>query len=694
MELIKFRVVNFRSIDDSGWIEASNVTALIGTNESGKTNILLALWKLNPASNEGKINLLSDAPRKFYSEYRQGEQKEFFIEAYFELSDEEAVSVSKLRNQTKEAVKITIIKKLYNGGLTVNFPNENPKTINIEMVQKPIIEQIMNIQTTTLLKSENEDKREIFIDKLSSALKQLEQHNFSENSLRQNLESLEALIDDKAPVTSTLTIAIKSIILTLKSSLETIEKPSDVLLQQSRNFVAKNIPKFVYYSNYGNLDSEIYLPHVIDNMTRTDLGTKESAKVKTLKVLFDFVGLEPNDILELGNDSTDEDATDEVLEKIAANKKERSVLLQSASTSLTTKFRDWWKQGEYRFRFEADGDHFRIWVSDDKRPEEIELEGRSTGLQWFLSFYLTFLVESKDAHEGSILLLDEPGLSLHPLAQKDLSQFFENLSISNKILYTTHSPFLIDPNNLDRVKAVYLAKNGTTLVSSNLRAIEENSSQTKSIYPVHAALGLSVSDMFLNNCIPVLIEGPSDQIYFSAIKILLIGLGKIKPKKDIVFIPTGGAKGIKSLVNLISGREEKLPFVVIDSDQQGKQAASNLKNELYSEEASKLISVSEFISLNNAEVEDLMWTELLLTCIPYIINGHNPDILFEDDYDSSQSLVSQIDSFSKKHSIELINGWKVELAKIFKKKLAKAKVEMVPTDVMNNWVAIFERLNT
>jgi predicted ATP-dependent endonuclease of OLD family len=36
---------------------------------------------------------------------------------------------------------------------------------------------------------------------------------------------------------------------------------------------------------------------------------------------------------------------------------------------------------------------------------------------------LTFLVESKDAHKDSILLLDEPGLSLHPLAQKDLSLF-------------------------------------------------------------------------------------------------------------------------------------------------------------------------------------------------------------------------------------------------------------------------------
>ena len=57
--LLRFRVKNFRSVDDSGWVEVDNVAALIGTNESGKTNILLPLWKLNPAK-EGAIHPTSD----------------------------------------------------------------------------------------------------------------------------------------------------------------------------------------------------------------------------------------------------------------------------------------------------------------------------------------------------------------------------------------------------------------------------------------------------------------------------------------------------------------------------------------------------------------------------------------------------------------------------------------------------------
>ena len=189
--------------------------------------------------------------------------------------------------------------------------------------------------------------------------------------------------------------------------------------------------------------------------------------------------------------------------------------MQSASTSLTDKFRNWWKQGEHRFRLEADGDHFRIWVSDDRRTEEIELEGRSTGLQWFLSFYLVFLVESQEGHAGAILLLDEPGLSLHPLAQKDLTDFFDGLAEDN-LMYTTHSPFLVDSDHLERVKAVYVDKSGKTAISSNLRAVEGDQAQGRSIYPVYAALGLSVSDTLLQGANTVLVEGPSDQTYLTA----------------------------------------------------------------------------------------------------------------------------------------------------------------------------------
>src|SRR4051812_8603506 len=105
MQLTAFKVTNFRSVKDSGWIDASEITALIGTNESGKTNLLLPLWKLNPAK-EGEIKLLADAPRKDYNAYRVMETKPVFIRARFTLAEALAANVAALTSKTAAEVKV------------------------------------------------------------------------------------------------------------------------------------------------------------------------------------------------------------------------------------------------------------------------------------------------------------------------------------------------------------------------------------------------------------------------------------------------------------------------------------------------------------------------------------------------------------------------------------------------------------
>lgn len=39
MKLTRFRIKNFRSIEDSTWVDVNNITNIIGVNESGKSNI-------------------------------------------------------------------------------------------------------------------------------------------------------------------------------------------------------------------------------------------------------------------------------------------------------------------------------------------------------------------------------------------------------------------------------------------------------------------------------------------------------------------------------------------------------------------------------------------------------------------------------------------------------------------------------
>jgi energy-coupling factor transporter ATP-binding protein EcfA2 len=125
MKLLKFRVTNFRSVEDSGWIDTDNVTALIGTNESGKTNLLVPLWKLHPAK-DGEINPLADYPRKRYNDIRAMEKKPIFIDAYFELSDELASQIAELTSASVDEVRITRVKRDFGKTYWIDFPNASP----------------------------------------------------------------------------------------------------------------------------------------------------------------------------------------------------------------------------------------------------------------------------------------------------------------------------------------------------------------------------------------------------------------------------------------------------------------------------------------------------------------------------------------------------------------------------------------
>jgi predicted ATPase len=462
-------------------------------------------------------------------------------------------------------------------------------------------------------------------------------------------------------------------------------------------------PKFVYYSDYGNLDSEIFLPRVIEDFERDDLSEGARAKVRTLQVLFKYVKLSPQEIFELGNDrkvivkhinyqnnaviSTEEvEPTEEEIKAWADKKRERAILLQSAASELTQSFQKWWMQGNYIFSFVADGNHFRINVSDKLRPESIELEGRSRGLQWFFSFFLVFLVETKEEHSNTILLLDEPGLSLHPMAQYDLAKFFRKLTEDNQLLYTSHSPFLIDMDNLANVKVVYIdSDTGRTKVTSNLRYNAKDAE--KSIYPIHAALGLTVSDTPLLGCLPVLVEGQSDQIYLNMIKRYLMGKGYIQNSKELVFIQTGGVRGMGQVTKLVTARDDVLPYVLLDSDKAGNDYAKQLKSDRYKDEKDKVLQVADFLGDQEFEIEDLISPEVIVRMVDRKYRG---DRYFEDCYKKGEPIVDQIEAWTKDNGITLENNsWKVEIAK---EVYNRFDMKMVNDELEEVWKILFDKL--
>ncbi len=693
MKLVAFRVTSFRSVRDSGWIDVDDVTALIGTNESGKTNLLMPLWKLNPA-NEGAINLLADAPRKDYNAIRAMEDKPDFIHARFSLSDNLATSVARMTGKTVEQVRQVEISRDFDGKYGVHFPDaQEDNEVPAQEIRDELDEAIGDIEGSTPSGKGDEKLKKTILATLHKARSSIEDDTdaLDAAALRDISATVAPTVIKHAPTRSAIAPRFKQTADRLAQLLTDLTKPGPDQNDEVLDLVTSHLPSFVYYSTYGNLDSEIYLPHVIEDLKREDLSGKAEARARTLRVLFSFVRLEPQEILDLGKDwEGEQEPTEEQIEELNKQKKERSVLLQSAGADLTTKFRDWWKQGEYRIRFEADGKHFRIWVSDDQRPEEIELEGRSAGLQWFLSFYLIFLVESREAHNGSILLLDEPGHSLHPIAQKFLAAFFESLSESNQLLYTTHSPFLVDADHLDRVRAVYVDGEGFTAVSSNLRTGQE-AAKSNSIYPVHAALGLSVSDTLFQGCRPVVVEGQSDQLYMSAIKNSLIALGKFQPRRELLFIPTAGAKAIKTVAAILGGRDEDLPHVLCDADAAGRAVAKTLTGSLYKQDPEKVLTVEEFTGAADTEVEDLFPISFMSPILDRFLKGPD-DEPFQAQ--AGSPLVGQIKAYAEKHKITLDKGWKVELARLVKARLKPENLTGSDWETkLEMWGRLFERFD-
>ena len=280
------------------------------------------------------------------------------------------------------------------------------------------------------------------------------------------------------------------------------------------------------------------------------------------------------------------------------------------------------------------------------------------------------------------------GPSLHPLAQRDLSAFFQSLSDTNSIIYTAHSPFLVDPDRLERARKVYVADDGTTKATSDLRYANDSAAQIGAAYAAYSGVGLSVAESLLLGCQPVIVEGPSDQFYLTAIKTLLVSGGKITPRRELVFSPSGGTKTARIVASILTGRDESLPAVLLDGDTQGQRMAGELKSSLYVDRPDRVLLVSKFVGYDDAEIEDLFPLELLADEMDRIERG--PETRLVDVICQGKPFVRQVEAWVVDQGVQLSKDWKVKLAKRVKERALAKGVGSFEEDVVKRWVQLFD----
>ena len=464
LTVTRFRVLNYRNIDDSGWIPLDRVTCFVGRNESGKTTLLKALHKFNPAIEE-PYNPQREFPRdRFTAEYPD-DGKLPVCQVEVQLSEEFHKELSEKLDSEKVPQK-AILTRYYNDSLEFKYDPEisddpvDPGQLvtalddfargarRLEAPEKDQEEEIQSLRTN--LANWAGEKKQV-----ASQLSNLQTDKGIE-LLKQVYQEVENYAD---PTSANLVEGLQGTVEELLSRANTTP-----IRDQVDKAIQSTLPVFIYFENYGTLDSAVYLPRFIQDLREKP----EESRIRTINAMFKHVKLTVEEIMRLGQEDSggSSGATEEVIRIDKERKDLRSIKLRSASNDISKKFSQWFGQRRHKIRYDADGSYFRIWISDDRRQDvEIELESRSKGFQWFFSFYLVFLVESNENHKDAILLLDEPGLHLHPTAQQELIAFFETLSEDNQLIYTTHSPFLIDGEHLHRIRPVTEDKTGHSRVS-------------------------------------------------------------------------------------------------------------------------------------------------------------------------------------------------------------------------------------
>ena len=690
LRIARFRVQHYRNIDDSGWIPVERVTNFVGRNESGKTALLKALHKFNPATAE-PYDPQREFPRDRYTrDYiaKGSEGSDWPVcSVAFVLPDDCKTEISAFLEPGQIAPNQAVVTRYYDGSLSFEYdPDIDEKDLTSEL----IVEALGTFASGARRLSAPLPEEEEATASLRSALAEWAtawQDNLKTAGDLRNAEGAKQLGTLRSESEEKSNPQIADMVEALQAQITPIFEAAKrgPMLDRIDELVRGKLPVFIYFENYGILDSAIWLPRFLEDLTRDE----NNARVRTISAMFRHVGLDPKEIAALGTEQAENtrrqgnQPSADMIAEDQRRKEERAIRLSSASLDISNRFSAWWSQRRHTIRYHADGDYFRIWIADDRRPNvEIELEARSKGFQWFFSFYLVFLVESDEGHKDAVLLLDEPGLHLHPTAQQELIKFFEKLSEGNQLVYSTHSPFLIDGEHLHRVRPVTEDDTGHSHIS-----VETWPKDRETIFPLQAAAGYAMVRGLFQHAKNVLVEGMSDYYYLHALSQQCDATSRAVLPAGIYITPCGGTKLVGQLASLFLAQEVR-PFVLLDGDDAGRVRRDALMKELYVEHDSGILMLDEVLGRagQEVEVEDILGEDIIIPAVQAVVGK---TIKLTNTDRKAGSLPTAIKAAAKRQGVDLPKGWKASVAIHLVSEWAEKQIQL-PDAVLGQAETLFK----
>ena len=366
---------------------------------------------------------------------------------------------------------------------------------------------------------------------------------------------------------------------------------SPVAKKIADDFLEKWLPKFVYFDNYSTMRGKI---SISDLKKRTAEGGPFDDADRTFMSLLTLSGVS---LEELEEDLGYEDV---------------KVELESASITITDEIFEYWRQNrQLKVEFDLsqadprdpapmnEGKILHVRIENARHRVTVSFDERSKGFVWFFSFlsYFSHLEETETS--DLVILLDEPGTALHAMAQKDFLRFMdERLAPQCQVIYTTHSPFMVDLEKLNRVRTVQDMDGVGTVVSHDA---VENDHET--VFPLQMALGWQMAQTLFLAPHCLMVNSASDLIYLQTLGDLSAsnGAGRIDPRW--VVVPVGSAENLPTFVSLL-GENYVSVAVMMDITPTNKQRVEriNRSNDTTDENAVKWVEVTR---VRDADIEDL-----------------------------------------------------------------------------------------
>jgi predicted ATP-dependent endonuclease of OLD family len=229
--------------------------------------------------------------------------------------------------------------------------------------------------------------------------------------------------------------------------------------------------------------------------------------------------------------------------------------IENLNHALTVNFQDFWQQSigrnnKIRIQFELDhynasfGEkagkpYLEFWIKDE--GERLYPKQRSRGVRWFLSFYMELKASASLTSKPMVLLVDEPGVSLHARAQEDVLKVFEDIKDKIQVIYTTHSPHLVDINKLHRVLAVQ--RDDLDSLRSNTRILDPlrlSSATPDTLSPLQSIMGNPMAtEGFSSDSLNIIVNDIGSFYMLSAVLLVTGFKGRISiiPSTDVSSIP-------------------------------------------------------------------------------------------------------------------------------------------------------------